>query len=452
MDEYDETAVLHDDAAYVLHSWSAQKRLHPIDVVRAQGVRFWDASGKEYLDFASQLINLNLGHQHPDLVQAACEQVQRLCTIAPEFANGQRSTLARLIVQHGPIPDGKVFFTNAGADANENAVRLAREATGRTKVLASYRSYHGATGTAVQLTGEGRRTSQPVLTDPNIVHFWGPYPYRSIFYAATPEEETARSLEHLEQTIRAENPQSIAAIILETVVGTNGVLVPPPGYLQGVRALADRYGIMYIADEVMVGFGRTGSLFAVQRFGVQPDLLTFAKGVNSGYSPLGGVILSPEIAAVFDEHPYPGGLTYSGHPLGCAIGVRTFEVFERDHLLEHVRDLEARVLQPWLRHMAELHPSVGEARGVGLFAALELVSDRASRAQLGPIEAGGADNPLVALRAAAIERGLWPVVHGNRVHIAPPLIIDETDLRAGLDILDEVLSVADAAVRGPRVS
>jgi taurine--2-oxoglutarate transaminase len=438
--------VIRDDTEYVLHSWTAQRRRRPIAVVRAQGVRFWDDRGKEYLDFASQLINLNLGHQHPDLVAAAQEQAARLCTIAPEFANDRRGELARLIVEQGPIHPGKVFFTNAGADANENAVRLARQYTGRTKVLASYRSYHGATGTAISLTGEGRRTSQNVITDPAIVHFWGPFAYRSIFHAATPEEETARSLEHLEATILAEDPDEVAAIILETVVGTNGVLPPPPGYLAGVRRLCDRYGIQYIADEVMVGFGRTGYLFAVQRYGVTPDLFTFAKGVNSGYSPLGGVVMSGGIAAAFDDRPYPGGLTYSGHPLGAAIGVRTFEVLARDRILEHVRDLEERVLRPRLEEMMQRHPAIGEYRVSGMFAALELVSDRARRTPLARIEDGGDGNPLVALRAECVRRGLWPVLHGNRVHIAPPLIISEDDLRRGLDIIDAALDLADAAV------
>ncbi len=445
MAELDEATVLDDDARYVLHSWSAQKKLHTIAIKRGEGVRFWDYSGKEYLDFASQLVNLNLGHQHPDLIAAAQEQAATLCTIAPEFANDKRGELARLIVEEGPIHDGKVFFTNAGADANENAVRLAREFTGRVKVLASYRSYHGATGTAVQLTGEARRTQQPVLTDPNIVHFWGPFAYRSIFGNVTPEEETARSLAHLEQTILAEDPNTIAAIILETVVGTNGVLVPPPGYLAGVRELATKYGIQYIADEVMVGFGRTGYLFAVMGFGVTPDLLTFAKGVNSGYSPLGGVIMNGAIAATFDERAYTGGLTYSGHPLGSAIGVRTFEVLHRDRILEHVRELEADVLAPWLDAMAAKHKSVGETRHMGLIAALDLVRNRETREKMVSVEAGGEGNPLVAMRQQIVEQGVWPIVHANRLHITPPLIISAADLQQGLDVFDSALDIVDAA-------
>lgn len=447
MTELDAATVVEEDARYVLHSWSAQKKIHPIPVKTGHGVYFSDYEGNEYLDFASQLVNLNLGHQHPDLVQAIIDQAQTLATIAPGFANDKRSELARLIVENGPINDGKVFFTNAGADANENAVRLAREFTGRSKVLASYRSYHGATGTAIALTGEGRRTMQPVVPDPSVVHFWGPFAYRSAFYAETPEQETERALAHLEQTILSEGPDTIAAVILETVVGTNGVLVPPPGYLQGVRELATKYGIQYIADEVMVGFGRTGYLFAVQGFDVTPDLLTFAKGVNSGYSPLGGVIMNGAIAATFDERKYSGGLTYSGHPLGAAIGVKTFEVFERDHLLEHVRELESTVLVPWLEQMQAKHPSIGEFRVKGLFAAIELVSDRTTREALPAIEAGGENNPLVAIEKAAIAKGLWPVVHGNRVHIAPPLIITADELKKGLDIIDEALSIADEAAQ-----
>lgn len=437
--------VVADDKKYVLHSWSAQAKLNPIPIERAEGVRFWDYDGKEYLDFAAQLVNLNLGHQHPDLVKTLQEQAAKLATIAPEFAVDSRSELAKRIIERGPINDGKVFFTNAGADANENAVRLARAATGRTKVLASYRSYHGATGTAIALTGEERRLRN-VITDPAVVHFWGPYEYRSAFYAKDDAEETQRSLKHLEDTIVAEGSHSVAAIILETVVGTNGILVPPAGYLEGVRALCDKYGIMYIADEVMAGFGRTGYLFAVQGFGVTPDLLTFAKGVNSGYVPLGGVIMSGKIASTFDDQPFNGGLTYSGHPLGAALGVTTFDVLERDHVLEHVRELEDTVLSPWLDAMYAKHPSVGQTRHRGMFAAVELVADRDSRAMLDTVERGGDDNPLVKMKKFCVAQGVWPVVHGNRLHVAPPLIISAEDLKLGLDVYDKALDIADAAL------
>lgn len=435
--------VLADDSSFVFHSWSAQKEISPIPVARAEGIRFWDYEGKEYLDFASQLINLNLGHQHPALVAAMHEQADRLATIGPEFANDKRGELARLIVENSFEGAAKVFFTNAGADANENAVRLARQSSGKRKILTTWRSYHGATGTAISLTGEPRRwANEPA--DTGVVHFLGPYPYRSAFYAATPEEETERALAHLEQVIQFEGPGTIAAVMLETVVGTNGVLVPPPGYLKGVRALCDRYGLYYIADEVMVGFGRTGHLFAVNGFDVAPDLLTFAKGVNSGYSPLGGVVMTEKIAAHFDHIPFPGGLTYSGHPLGAALGVATFGVFEREHLLEHVRTLESEVLVPALEKMAAAHPSIGEVRGKGLFYALEFVKDRTTREPLVPFNAKGADNaPIAAFKKACTDAGLWPCLHGNRIHIAPPLIITAEDLTKGLEIIDQALTVLD---------
>jgi taurine--2-oxoglutarate transaminase len=435
-----------DDRAHVFHSWSAQALIDPLPVAAGEGSTFWDYEGNGYLDFSSQLVNLNLGHQHPDLVAAIQQQAGRLATIQPIMANDVRGDLARRIAEVAPGDLDKVFFTNGGADANEYAVRMARAVTGRPKVLSMYRSYHGGTGTAISLTGDPRRwANEP--SDRSVAHFFGPYPYRSAFHAATPEEETQRALAHLEQVITLEGANTIAAIIIETVVGTNGVLVPPPGYLQGVRELADRYGIVYIADEVMVGFGRVGEWFAVNHFGVVPDLITFAKGVNSGYVPLGGVVISDRIASHFDTVPFAGGLTYSGHPLACAAGVATFEVFERDGILERVRDLGARVVEPRLREIAATHPSVGDVRGLGLFWAIELVRDRQTREPLVPFNASGPDAaPMAAVAAACKKAGLWPFVHFNRVHVAPPLIITEDELVRGLDVIDKALSVADATL------
>lgn len=434
-----------DDRAHVFHSWSAQALIDPLPVAGGDGATFWDYAGNSYLDFSSQLVNLNLGHQHPDLVEAIQRQAGELATIQPAMANGTRGELARLIAEVAPEGFSKVFFTNGGADANENAVRMARLVTGKRKVLAMYRSYHGNTSTAITLTGDPRRwANEPA--DASVVHFFGPYAYRSAFHSASEEEETARALEHLEQTIILEGASTIGAIILETVVGTNGVLVPPPGYLPGVRALCDKYGIVYIADEVMVGFGRIGEWFAVDAFDVTPDLITFAKGVNSGYVPLGGVVISDAIASHFDTVTFPGGLTYSGHPLACAPGIATFEVFRRDGILERVRDLGERVVEPRLREMAEKHPSIGEIRGRGLFWAIELVRDRETREPLVPFNAAGpAAAPMAAFAAACKKAGLWPFTHFNRVHVAPPLVISEEDLVRGLDIIDEALSVADEA-------
>jgi taurine---2-oxoglutarate transaminase len=432
-----------DDRAHVFHSWSAQALIDPLPIAAGEASTFWDYQGNAYLDFSSQLVNLNLGHQHPDLVAAIQRQAGRLATIQPSMASDVRGELARRIAEVAPGDLEKVFFTNGGADANEYAVRMARAVTGRRKVLSMYRSYHGGTATAISLTGDPRRwANEP--SDGSVAHFLGPYPYRSSFHADSPEQEAERALAHLEQVITLEGAGTIAAIIIETVVGTNGVLVPPPGYLQGLRALADRYGIVYIADEVMVGFGRVGEWFAVNHFGVVPDLITFAKGVNSGYVPLGGVVISQRIAAHFDTVSFQGGLTYSGHPLACAAGVATFDVFERDGILERVRDLGSRVVEPRLRQIAAAHPSVGDVRGLGLFWAIELVRDRDTREPLVPFNASGADAaPMAAVAVACKQAGLWPFLHFNRLHVAPPLVITEDELVRGLDIIDAALSVAD---------
>ena len=440
--------VRQNDRDYVFHSWSAQAQINPLPVAKGEGVRFWDYDGTEYLDFSAQLVNLNLGHQHPGLVKAIQDQAGRLATIQPAMANDVRGELAKRIVEHSFEGARSVFFTNGGADANEYAVRMARHHTGRQKVLARYRSYHGSTATAITLTGEPRRWANGT-PDAGVVHFFGPYPYRSEFHAETPEQETERALQHLEHTIQLEGPGTIAAIILESVTGTNGILVPTPGYLKGVRELCDRYGIVMICDEVMSGFGRTGEWFAFQAFDVTPDLVTFAKGVNSGYVPLGGVVISKPIHDTFADRPFPGGLTYSGHPLGAAAGVATFDIFEQEQILERVRDLGERVIGPRLRELAEKHPSIGEVRGKGLFWALELVLDRDTREPLVPFNAAGADAaPFNAVVAACKQAGLWPFAAGNRLQIAPPLIISEEDLVRGLDIIDEALTVADGYYTG----
>jgi taurine--2-oxoglutarate transaminase len=443
-DAVEEQRVRADDRGHVFHSWSAQARIDPLPIAAGQSSTFWDYEGNAFLDFSSQLVNLNLGHQHPDLVRAIQEQAGRLTTVQPSMANDVRGELARRIAEVAPGDLNKVFFTNGGADANEYAVRMARQVTGRRKVLAMYRSYHGGTATAISLTGDPRRwANEP--SDSSVAHFFGPYLYRSAFHATTQEEESQRALEHLENVILLEGASTIAAIIIETIVGTNGVLVPPPGYLPGVRALCDKYGIVYIADEVMVGFGRVGEWFAVNSFDVVPDLITFAKGVNSGYVPLGGVVISDRISSFFDDVAFPGGLTYSGHPLACAAGVATFEVFERDGILERVRDLGARVIEPTIRGWMEKHASLGEVRGSGLFWALELVRSTETREPLVPFNAAGTDaKPMAEVASACKAAGLWPFIHFNRVHIAPPLVISEEELRRGLDIIDEALTVADS--------
>jgi taurine--2-oxoglutarate transaminase len=439
--------VFADDRAHVFHSWSAQGMISPLPIAGAEGSWFWDYEGNRYLDFSSQLVNTNIGHQHPKVVAAIQEQAGKLCTIAPSFANDVRGEAARLISELAPGDLNYVFFTNAGAEANENAVRMARLHTGRPKVLSAYRSYHGSTSTAISLTGDPRRWANDAVgnSSGNTVHFFGPYLYRSNFHATTEAEECERALQHLEQVIAFEGPATVAAVMLETIVGTAGVLMPPPGYLAGVRALCDKYGIVFIADEVMAGFARSGKWFAVDHWDITPDLITFAKGSNSGYVPVGGVIINEAIRATFDQKVYPGGLTYSGHPLACASIVGTIKAMKEEGIVEHAAWLGENVFGPALKEIAEKHPSVGEARGTGAFWALDLVRSKETREMLVPYNAAGADaGPMNELAAALKARGLWPFINFNRLHVVPPCNISEAEARKGLEIIDEALTVVDA--------
>ncbi|KRE63704.1 aspartate aminotransferase family protein [Nostocoides sp. Soil756] len=438
--------VAQDDRAHVFHSWSAQAKISPLPIAGASGSHFWDFEGKRYLDFSSQLVNVNIGYQHPKLVAAIQEAAARQCTIAPSFADESRSEAARMIAERAPGSLDKVFFTNGGAEATENAMRMAKLHTGRNKVLTTYRSYHGATTGSIAATGDPRRwANEPGVA--GIVHFWGPYPYRSPFHSADAAQECERALQHLRETIMVEGAHTIAAIMLETVVGTNGILVPPEGYLAGVREICDEHGIVYIADEVMAGFGRCGEWFAVDHWGVVPDLICFAKGVNSGYVPLGGVVISAEIAATFDERVFPGGLTYSGHPLACASAVASMRIFDEEGILENVRKVADTVIAPRLAEIADKHPSVGEVRGLGFFWALDLVRDPETREPLVPYNASGeAAAPMTELAAACKAEGLWPFTHFNRTHVVPPCTTTAEEMAEGLDILDRALDVTDRHV------
>ncbi len=436
-------AVKAADRAHVFHSWSAQELIDPLAVAGAEGSYFWDYEGKRYLDFSSGLVYTNIGYQHPKVVAAIQEQAARMTTFAPAFAVEARSEAARLIAERTPGDLDKIFFTNGGADAVEHALRMARLHTGRPKVLSAYRSYHGGTQQAVNVTGDPRRWASDSGTA-GVVHFWAPFLYRSRFYAETEEQECARALEHLETTIAFEGPGTVAAIVLETIPGTAGIMMPPAGYLAGVREICDKYGIVFVLDEVMAGFGRTGTWFAAGLYDVVPDLMTFAKGVNSGYVPLGGVAISAEIAATFAERPYPGGLTYSGHPLACAAAVATINVMAEEGVVEHAARLGSQVVEPALRELAERHPSVGEVRGTGMFWALELVRNRETREPLVPYNATGqAATPMSAFAASAKAHGLWPFVNMNRTHVVPPCNVSEAELKEGLAALDRALSVAD---------
>jgi len=447
-DHHNKTSTFVHDRAHVFHSWSAQALINPLPIARTEGSWMWDYDDNKYLDFSSQLMNVNVGHQHPKLVAAIQEAAGRLCTIAPFHANADRSEAARLITEVAPDAMSKVFFTNGGAEATENAIRMARLHTGRHKIFSAHRSYHGATHGSITLTGDPRRwPSEPSIS--GVVRYFGPYPYRSSFHSDSPEQECERALAHLEELIMFEGGQNVAAIILEPVVGTNGILVPPDGYLAGVRDLCDRHGIMMIADEVMAGFGRCGEWFAIQHWDVTPDLICFAKGVNSGYVPIGGVIISDAIAATFDERVYPGGLTYSGHPLACASAVASINIFKEEGILEQATTLGTDVIGPELAAMAERHPSIGEVRGLGVFWAIELVRNRETREMLVPYNAGGVDaKPMAEIVAACREQGVWVFTHFNRVHVVPPCNTSPEDVRTGLAAIDKALELADGHVTG----
>lgn len=432
------------DRAHVFHTWSAQAEIDPMPIAGGKGSYFFDYDGKRYLDFSSQLVNLNLGHGNPVLLQAIAEQGQKLATIAPAFANEARSEAAHAIAQVAPDGMNKVFFTNAGADANEHAIRMARMHTGRVKVMTFYRSYHGATSGAIAMTGDPRRWANEATAMPGVVHFWGPYAYRSAFYAEDEQQECERALEHLRNVLMVEGPDTVAAIVMETIVGTNGILVPPEGYLAGVRKICDEHGIVMICDEVMAGFTRCGHWFAFQHWDITPDLITFAKGVTSGYVQLGGVVMSDAIARTFDHRAYPGGLTYSGHLLGCAVAVASIKTMGEQDLNAHVRRLGEEVIGPGLRALAERHPSVGEVRGLGAFWAVELVRDRATREPLVPFNAKGeAARPMAEFKQVCLDNGLWPFVHFNRTHVAPPCTATVDEVKEGLAILDKALDAAD---------
>lgn len=427
------------DRAHVFHSWSAQGALNPLVIAGGLGTEVWDFDGTRYLDFSSQLVNVNIGHAHPKVVAAIQEQAGILPTIAPSTANLARGeAAARILAKAGPS-FGKVFFTNGGADANENAIRMARLTTGRDKVLSTYRSYHGNTGAAVVATGDWRRIPNEFAR--GHVHFFGPFAYRSEFWSDSPEQEGERALQHLERMIVSEGASSIAAILLEGVPGTAGVIMPPPGWYAGVRALCDRFGILLIIDEVMSGFGRTGDWFAWQNpeinpDGVVPDLITFAKGVNSGYVPVGGVIISESVANNFEDQVFPGGLTYSGHPLAAASIIASIDAMEEEGIIEHAAEIGRDVLGPGLHALAESHPMIGEVRGIGVFWALDLVVDRETREPVSGATVGELKKELLA-------RGYLPFTSDNRIHVVPPCTVTAEECLRALAILDEAFTAVE---------
>jgi taurine--2-oxoglutarate transaminase len=424
---------------HTLYDWQAQGGVSPIPVRRAEGVYFWTPEGKRYLDLNSQLMGVNIGHGDRRVVEAIARQAEELPYVSPFMASEPRARLGAKLAEILPGDIDKVFFTLGGAEANEHAIKLARAATGRHKILARYRSYHGATAGAIALTGDPRRwANEPGLG--GVVHVLDPYhgPFRPI-------DDADRALAYLEETIELEGPSTIAAFILEPVTGTNGVLIPPPGYIEGVRELCDRHGILMIADEVMSGFGRTGEWFAVDHWGVVPDLITMAKGLTSSYVPLGAIGIRPRVAERFDDAPYPGGLTYNSHPLACAAALATIAVYEEDGLVENSRKM-GEVLRRHHEELAARHPCVGAVRNLGLFGIVELIRDRSTGEPMAPFN--GSSDEMRAIERYLLDHGVYTMVRWWSIMTNPPLCIDEERLGEAFAVLDEALAIGDRAVRG----
>lgn len=425
---------------YSLQSWSKQKNANPISVEKAEGIYFWDYEGNRYSDMSAQLVNLNLGFGNKAIGDAIKEQVDKYCFVGPSYGAESRAKLAKKIIELMPDNMGKVFFTNAGADANENAVKMARMFTGKNKIFSRYRSYHGSSFGAGNLTGEPRRYPlEPGI--PGFIKFYDPYLYRECIEFKSEEAATKYYLTKLEEQIIYEGSSSVAAIVLETITGSNGIIIPPKGYLPGVRELCDKYGILMICDEVMTGWCRTGKMFAFENFGVKPDMVTFAKGVTCGYVPIGGVAVSKEIAAYFDDNLLSCGLTYSGHPLACAAGVACVNYYEEANILDNVNKV-GRVLGEKLEEMKAAHPCVGDVRYIGLFSAVELVKDKNTKEALVPY-GQDPDGIMGKIIGMLKERKFMTYSHENMVLVTPPLIITEEQLVEELVKLDEVLGIVD---------
>jgi taurine--2-oxoglutarate transaminase len=438
----DDLKTLHQK--YVLTPWLAQGGLEAPVIVRGEGVYLYDVGGKRYTDLSSGLIAANLGHGNATIRAAMHAQIDRLCFSPPNWFNDQRARLGEALSSISPWAEGaRVFFTTSGAQANEDAVKFARALTGRHKVLTAYRSFHGASAGASALTGENRRWNGELEANGNVVRFWGPFPYRSPFSTTDPATETERALQHLRATIAAEDPARVAAILIEPVIGSNGVIVPPEGYLAGLRAISDEFGILLIFDEVMTGFGRVGAPFASQRFGVTPDMITFAKGVTSAYAPLGGILLRETLAARYDAKPLGAGHTYSGHPVSMAAGLGALAAYREGAYFERARTIEV-----WLRErlgaLRQKHEIVGDVRGVGAFFCIEFVKDRATREPLVAWQGANA-GPMPALYRALREHGVYTFGRYNIMMVAPPLTVEQAELDEALDVVgDAIAAIASA--------
>lgn len=435
------TSIKEKSLKYNLHSWSAQNVIDPKVITKAEGIYFWDDEDQKYYDMSSQLVNLNLGHGNAAIIRAMKEQADKMPFISPAFAIDVRSDAAEAVVELSGMKNAKVFFTNAGAESNENAIKIAKQYTGKWKIFSMYRSYHGSTAGAGMLTGEPRRfANEPGPA--GFVKYDGPYPYRAPKQAAFKNEEDAADfyLELLENQILYEGPENIAAIFLETVVGSNGVLIPPRKWMKGVRELCTKYDILMVCDEVMTGWYRTGKAFAFQHFDIEPDLVTFAKGVTCGYVPIGGVIVSEKVQKYFDDHTMMCGLTYNAHPMGCAAAVAAIHEYRRLKIEENVAS-QGAVLGELLAELAKKHSCVGEIRQIGLFAAMELVKDESGT----PLVSFNDDSKGVMAKIIGMlmKEGIFTYSHENMIILAPPLIITEKELKDAMKIVDQVLDSVD---------
>ncbi len=447
--ELDDSEILPLSMKHSFWTWSAQGKVSPIPVTRAKGVYFWDANDKRYLDFNSMTMCVNIGHGDERVINAIIEQARQLPYVAPGMASKPRALMGKLLSEITPGDLNRFLYTLGGADANENAIKLARGYTGKHKILARYRSYHGASAGAMAATGDPRRVTWEPNNMPGVVHFLDPYRYRSTFHRTNPDiseaEFTQDYLNHLAEIIQYEGPETIAAVLMESVTGTNGIIIPPDGYMQGVRALCDKYGILMIADEVMAGFGRTGKWFAIQNWDVVPDLMTMAKGLTSAYAPMGCVAMKPAIAEHFNDKVYQGGLTYTAHPISLAAAIANIQVIKEDQLVEHAAAM-GPVLHRMLTDLGEQHASVGEVRSIGLFGIIELVRDRKTREPMAPWNSSSPE--MAAFRKYMLDHGLFLSTHWHTALIIPPLIITEEQLAEGFKVLDEALTITDKAVKG----
>ncbi|HXH94202.1 MAG TPA: aminotransferase class III-fold pyridoxal phosphate-dependent enzyme [Thermoanaerobaculia bacterium] len=431
---------------HTIFSWSAQGSVNPIPMVRGEGIYFWDANGKRYMDMNSQLMCVNIGHGDRRVIDAIKRQAEELAYAGPGMATPVRARVGKMLADLTPGDLNRFFFTLGGAEANENAIRVARMVTGRQKIMARYRSYHGATSGAISLTGDPRRwANEPGL--PGVVRFFDPYKYRSHLFREGDSDEmfTRRCLDEIEETLMYEGPQTIAAIFVETVTGTNGLIVPPDGYLQGLRQICDRHGILLVCDEVMCGLGRTGKWFAADHWNVVPDMITMAKGLTSAYLPLGALAMSDRIANYFDKNTFFGGLTYNAHPMSLAAAEACLQAMIDDDTMVHTQKM-GRVLRELHGVMKDRHPSVGDVRSIGLFGVLELVRNRITKEPMAPFN--GTSPEMQKLGAFLKENGMYAFINWNNLFTNPPLCITEAQLREAFELIDRGLEITDAAVTG----